>query len=271
MDALIRRRVYLQQQLETAVHSETAFSLRYQPQVDAATGHTHGAEALIRWEIADGEWVSPVEFIPLAEESGQILAIGNWLMKNLFEQMAEWNLRGIAFGRISMNISAIQLARDSLAERMLSMMENLAIPAEQVCVEITETTLMTDSERVIDNLQQLKKAGINISIDDFGTGYSSMSYLKAIDASQLKIDRSFIENITSDLSAAAIATSIIDLGHRMGLKVVAEGVETAEQLEYLSQNKCDYMQGFYYSKALPAQQLYELLTDSSSRAVVEQR
>ena len=250
MDALIRRRVYLQQQLETAVHSETAFSLRYQPQVDAATGHTHGAEALIRWEIADGEWVSPVEFIPLAEESGQILAIGNWLMKNLFEQMAEWNLRGIAFGRISMNISAIQLARDSLAERMLSMMENLAIPVEQVCVEITETTLMTDSERVIDNLQQLKKAGINISIDDFGTGYSSMSYLKAIDASQLKIDRSFIIGIGGAGSDEHIVRATIALAHSLNLKTVAEGVDSQEQLEFLQALSCDYIQGYLFSKPL---------------------
>lgn len=250
MDALIRRRVYLQQQLEIALHSKTAFSLRYQPVVDTATSQICGAEALMRWEIADGEWVSPAEFIPLAEESGQILAIGGWLMQNLFEQMAEWNLHGVAFGKISMNISAIQLARDSLAVRMLGMMKKSAIPAEQVCIEITETTLMTNSDKVMDNLQQLKKAGISLSIDDFGTGYSSMSYLKAIDANQLKIDRSFIIGIGGEGFDEHIVRATIALAHSLNLKTVAEGVDSQEQLEFLKALSCDYIQGYLYSKPL---------------------
>lgn len=250
MDALIRRRVYLQQQLEIAVRSETAFSLRYQPQVDAVTGRIYGAEALMRWQIADGEWISPVEFIPLTEETGQILELGTWLMKNLFQQMAEWNLRGIKFGKISMNISAIQLARDSLAERMLELMRNFSISAEQLCIEITETTLMTNSDRVMDNLKQLKKAGIALSIDDFGTGYSSLSYLKAIDANHLKIDRSFIIGIGGKDSDEHIIRATIALAHSLNLKTVAEGVDSQEQLEFLQALSCDYIQGYLFSKPL---------------------
>src|SRR5699024_622403 len=195
LDALIKRRIYLQQQLENAVRSDTAFSLRFQPQIDTASGELYGAEVLMRWESSPGEWVSPAEFIVLAEETGQIQAIGAWLLESIFQQMAEWNHRGIKYGKISINISAVQLAREALAERMLQLMESYKVSAEQLCVEITETTLMTNSTKVTDNLKLLKQAGIMLSIDDFGTGYSSLSYLKAIDAKQLKIDRSFIIGI----------------------------------------------------------------------------
>lgn len=250
MDAIMRRRVYLQQQLEMAVYSDTAFSLRYQPQINALTGKLYGAEALIRWEVTAGEWVSPVEFIPLAEETGQIMDIGIWLMKNLFQQMATWNRCGIKFGKISMNISAIQLARDSLAERMLAMMKAQGILANQLCVEITETTLMTNSDRVMDNLKQLKKAGITLSIDDFGTGYSSLSYLKAIDASHLKIDRSFIIGIGEKNSDEHIVRAMIALAHSLNLETVAEGVDSQEQLMFLKALNCDYIQGYLFSKPL---------------------
>lgn len=253
MDALIRRRVYLQQQLEVAVNSSGALSLRYQPQVDAASGQIYGAEALMRWEITEGEWVSPVEFITLAEETGQILEVGIWLMNNLFQQMAEWNKRGISFGKISMNISAIQLARDSLAERLLKMLKEFSIPVDQLCVEITETTLMTNSERVMENLMLFKTAGVSISIDDFGTGYSSMSYLKAINANQLKIDRSFIIGIGGEGSDEHIVRATIALAHSLNLETVAEGVDSQEQLEFLKALDCDYIQGYLFSKPLTAE------------------
>ncbi|MCO4320717.1 EAL domain-containing protein [Aliidiomarina quisquiliarum] len=250
MDALIKRRVYLQQQLELAISSDLGFSLRYQPQINTATGHVYGVEALMRWQTTKGEWVSPVEFIALAEETGQIIAIGIWLIKNQFQQMADWNRRGIQFGKVSMNISAVQLARDSLAERMISMMTHYAIPAEQLCIEITETTLMTNSDKVKDNLKQLNEAGIALSIDDFGTGYSSMSNLKAIDASQLKIDRSFIIGIGKRTSDEHIIRATIALAHSLDLKTVAEGVDSQAQLEFLKTLNCDYIQGYLFSKPL---------------------
>lgn len=259
MDALIKRRVFLQQQLEVAIKSDSAFSLRYQPQVSAITHQTLGAEALMRWEVADGEWVSPFEFITLAEETGQIVEVGIWLMKNLFQQMADWNQRGIKFGTISMNISAIQLARDTLAERMLQLMKNYAITPEQVCVEITETTLMTNSERVTDNLKQIKKAGITLSIDDFGTGYSSMSYLKEIDANYLKIDRSFIIGIGEKDSDEHIIRATIALAHSLSLETVAEGVDSEEQLTFLKALNCDYIQGYLFSKPLTVEDFEQFL------------
>lgn len=252
MDALMKRRVYLQQQLEKAVHSDTALSLRFQPQVEALTGRVFGAEALLRWEMGDGEWISPAEFITLAEETGQILEVGVWLMESLFTQMADWNHKGLPFGKISMNISAVQLARDSLAERLLHLMHRFSIPCEQICVEITETTLMTNSEMVMDNLKKLKKAGVALSIDDFGTGYSSMSYLKAIDADHLKIDRSFIIGIGKNGSDEHIVRATIALAHSLNLETVAEGVDSEEQLAFLQAHDCDYIQGYLFAQPLSA-------------------
>lgn len=260
MDELIRRRVYLLQQLEVAVNSDKALSLRYQPQIETATGQVYGAEALMRWEITEGEWVSPVEFIPLAEETGQILEVGIWLMKNLFQQMAEWNRRGINFGVISMNISAIQLARDTLAERLLTMLQEHDLSVDQLCIEITETTLMTNSDRVKENLMLLKKAGISLSIDDFGTGYSSMSYLKAINAHQLKIDRSFIIGIGGEGSDEHIVRATIALAHNLNLETVAEGVDSQEQLAFLKALNCDYIQGYLVSKPLTTEDFEQFIS-----------
>ncbi|OOV85924.1 bifunctional diguanylate cyclase/phosphodiesterase [Oceanospirillum linum] len=252
MDALMKRRVFLQQQLELAVHREKDLSLRFQPQVDAATGQVYGAEALLRWEISAGEWVSPAEFITLAEETGQILEIGSWLMENLFQQMAIWNAKGFLFGKISMNISSVQLARDTLAQRLLNLMDKFSIPYSQICVEITETTLMADSEMVTENLKRLKQAGITLSIDDFGTGYSSMSYLKALDADHLKIDRSFVIGIGANESDEHIVRATMALAHSLGMETVAEGVDSEEQLTFLQKLSCDYIQGYLFAKPLKA-------------------
>ena len=252
MDALMKRRVFLQQQLELAVHREKDLSLRFQPQVEASTGRVYGAEALLRWEVGQGEWVSPAEFITLAEETGQILEVGVWLMESLFRQMAAWNAKDFTFGKISMNISAVQLARDTLAQRLLDLLDKFAIPYGQVCVEITETTLMTDSEMVTENLKRLKKAGITLSIDDFGTGYSSLSYLKALNADHLKIDRSFIIGIGVNDSDEHIVRATMALAHSLGMETVAEGVDSREQLIFLQGLSCDYIQGYLFAKPLEA-------------------
>lgn len=262
MDALIKRRVYLQQQIEVAVNSDKAFSLRFQPQVEIATGQIYGAEALMRWEITEGEWVCPSEFITLAEETGQILEVGIWLMKSLFQQMAEWNRRGVNFGIISMNISTVQLARGTFAERLLNMMQDYGLSVDQLCVEITETTLMASSDRVMKNLMLLKKSGISLSIDDFGTGYSSMSYLKAINAHQLKIDRSFIIGIGGEGSDEHIVRATIALAHSLNLETVAEGVDSQEQLEFLTALNCDYIQGYLFSKPLTAEAFEQFIRRS---------
>ena len=254
MDELIKRRVYLQQHIDLALQSGAGFSLRYQPQVYTHNGSLAGAEVLMRWEIAEGDWVPPDEFITLAEETGQILEVGIWLMQNLFAQMAEWNSRGVNYGKISINISAVQLARDTLAQRMLALMETFSIAPEQVCVEITETTLMTNSELGMNNLKLIKDAGISLSIDDFGTGYSSLSYLNALDADELKIDRSFILGIGGQGSDEHIVRATIALAHSLNLATVAEGVDSYEQLEFLQSLSCDYIQGYLFSKPLVAEE-----------------
>lgn len=263
MDGLIKRRVYLQQQIEVALQSDTGFSLRFQPQIDTQTRQYAGAEALMRWEITPGVWVAPDEFITLAEDTGQILDIGIWLMKNLFLQMARWQRQGVAFGNISMNISAVQLAREPLAERMLTMMQEYGIAPHQLSVEITETTLMTNSDKVTENLKRLKQAGVSLSIDDFGTGYSSMSYLKAINADQLKIDRSFIIGIGGEGFDEHIVRATIALAHSLNLKTVAEGVGSAEQLAFLSKLECDYIQGYWFAKPLTAHELAAFIVKSA--------
>lgn len=268
LDALIKRRIYLQQQLENAVRSDTAFSLRFQPQIDTASGELYGAEVLMRWEISPGEWVSPAEFIVLAEETGQIQAVGAWLLESIFQQMAEWNHRGIKYGKISINISAVQLAREALAERMLQLMESYKVSAEQLCVEITETTLMTNSTKVTDNLKLLKQAGIMLSIDDFGTGYSSLSYLKAIDAKQLKIDRSFIIGIGEKNSDEHIVRATIALAHSLNLETVAEGVDSQQQLAFLTELSCDYIQGYLFSKPLLAEDFEQFIQEHNPTAIV---
>ncbi len=252
MDALMKRRVFLQQQLELAIYHEKGLSLRFQPQVEADSGQVYGAEALLRWEISEGEWISPTEFIPLAEETGQILEIGTWLMENLFQQIATWNAKGFHFGKISMNISSVQLARDTLAQRLLKLLDKFSIPYSQICVEITETTLMADSEMVTENLKCLKQAGITLSIDDFGTGYSSMSYLKALDADHLKIDRSFVIGIGVSESDEHIVRATMALAHSLGMETVAEGVDSEEQLRFLQKLSCDYIQGYLFAKPLEA-------------------
>lgn len=261
LNTLIKRRIYVQQQLEKALQSGTAFSLRYQPQIDAASGQVCGAEALIRWEVNKDEWISPAEFITLAEETGQIQAVGAWVLDNLFQQMAVWNRRGLEYGKISINISAVQLAREALAKHILQLMKVYAISAEQLCVEITETTLMINSAKVTSNLKQLKQAGIMLSIDDFGTGYSSLSYLKAIDAKQLKIDRSFIIGIGEKDSDEHIVRATIALAHSLKLETVAEGVDNPKQLSFLKELSCDYIQGYLFSKPLPAEEFERFIKE----------
>ncbi len=265
MDQLMKRRVFLQQQLDSAVKSGKSLSLRYQPQISTTSHRVCGAEALMRWEADNGEWISPAEFISLAEETGLILEVGNWLMESMFSQIALWNKHSVPFGRIAMNISAVQLARENLAERLLTLMYRFEIPASQVSIEITETTLMVDSDLVSHNLKLLKQAGLTLAIDDFGTGYSSLSYLKAIDADYLKIDRSFVIGIGENRSDESIIEATIALAHRLKLKVVAEGVDSPAQSEFLRSVGCDVIQGYLYAKPLSAQEFERFVFEQAER------
>ncbi|SJZ71356.1 PAS domain S-box-containing protein/diguanylate cyclase (GGDEF) domain-containing protein [Oceanospirillum multiglobuliferum] len=264
MDALMKRRVYLQQQLDIAVKSDHELSLRFQPQVDSFTGQVCGAESLLRWETEEGEWISPAEFIGIAEETGQILEVGNWLMESLFRQMADWNARHVPFGKIAMNVSAVQLARDTLADRLLSLMRAFEIPPEQLSIEITETTLMATSDLVELNLKQLKQAGVTLAIDDFGTGYSSLSYLKSLNADYLKIDRSFVIGIGKNRSDESIIEATIALAKSLELATVAEGVDSEEQLVFLQQRHCNFIQGYLFAKPLLAEEFEVFMSSGAS-------
>lgn len=264
MDTLMQRRVSLQQHLDTALQTGTGFSLRYQPQVDVATGSICGVEALIRWEMAPEQWVSPAEFIPLAEETGQIIEIGRWVIDAVCQQVSEWEAKSSCVGKTSINISVVELSRTDVAGYLLETMKMYGIKSNQISVEITETALMGRIAKVLSNLEKIKQAGITIAIDDFGTGYSSLNYLQEIEADYLKIDRSFVVGIKTRPSDEHIIIGTIALAHSLGLKVIAEGVETEEQLAFLKKHQCEYFQGYLYARPLLPDELVSLLSAANS-------
>ncbi|WP_432698583.1 bifunctional diguanylate cyclase/phosphodiesterase [Marinobacterium sp. YM272] len=252
MDYLMQRRVDLEQGLRVAVESGRELSLRYQPIFDAHTLKPVGAEVLMRWCNDAGDWISPAEFIPVAEESGMIVEIGAWQMETVICQLAEWDREGLDVRYLSLNISAVQLARDDIAARLLATLARYGIGTHRIVVEITETTLMSKSELVRTNLSALEVAGIQVSIDDFGTGYSSLSYLKQLQADYLKIDRSFVVGINKNHSDEEIIQAMLAVARSLQMKVVAEGVDDERQLRFLQAAGCDLIQGFLLSKPLEA-------------------
>lgn len=267
MDTSAKQKMLLEGALSTAIKNNE-LELYYQPKVNMQTGVVHSVEALLRWyEPSSKTYIAPDVFIPLAEANGLIFSIGDWVLEHACRQILQWSNELQLFLTVAVNLSVEQLKQPDFLIKVQGILENTGVSAEQIEFELTESVLMENPEQTMGLLVSLKKMGFKLAIDDFGTGYSSLSYLSRLPVDYLKIDRSFIEHITNDISAAAIATSIIALGHRMGLKVIAEGVETAEQLAYLYQNKCDYMQGYYYSRPLPADQLIEFL-QGKNKAVV---
>lgn len=260
MDETAKHRMQLEGALASATQNNE-LELYYQPKVDMKTAEVVSVEALLRWFDTDSQtYISPAEFIPIAERNGLIFTLGDWVLEQACLQLLQWQQEQQLLLTVAVNLSVEQLKQPNFLDNTKAILTKTGVSPERIELELTEGVLMEHPEEAMDLLIQLKGMGFKLSIDDFGTGYSSLSYLSRLPVDYLKIDRSFIERITTDISAASIATSIIDLGHRMGLKVVAEGVENAAQLEYLNQNNCDYLQGFYYSRALPADQLIELLT-----------
>ena len=234
-------------------------SLHYQPQVDLKTGSLYGMEALLRWHSAEFGSVSPVEFIPLAEESGLIQSIGEWVLRSACAQTRAWQKAGFADLRIAVNLSARQFRQENLVQLIRQTLIDTELEARFLDLEITESMLMHDMDRTVATLMELSALGSALSVDDFGTGYSSLSYLKRFPIDVLKIDRSFVNDITGDPDDAAIATAIIAMAHSLGIKVVAEGVETQTQMEFLQQQHCDAMQGYLFSKPLPVHEFSKLL------------
>ncbi|ADE11632.1 diguanylate cyclase/phosphodiesterase with PAS/PAC sensor(s) [Sideroxydans lithotrophicus ES-1] len=227
--------------------------LQYQPQADLASGTLSGVEALIRWDHPVKGQVSPAEFIPVAEETGQIVAIGEWVLRTACSQMAEWRKTGMHDLTIAVNLSIRQLRQPDLAELIKSVLLETGLDARHLELEITEGIMMGDNQAAFRFLSEMQDLGVQLSIDDFGTGFSSLNYLKQMPVNKLKIDQSFIRDIETDEGDAAIIRSIISLGHRLNLRVIAEGVETQEQLDFLRIRGCDEIQGYFYSRPLLAE------------------
>jgi len=228
------------------------FHMEYQPKVALATGSVTGAEALMRWHHPERGNVGPGDFIPLAEETGLIVPMGEWALLTACRQMVEWMDGGMEPIIMAVNCSAIQLVRTDMARVIQQVLEETGLDPEYLEIELTESLLMQNVEEGIAILQALKDLGLRISIDDFGTGYSSLSYLKRLPVDKLKIDQSFVRDLTKDSGDAAIVDSMITLAHNLGLTVVAEGVEDSDQLNYLRTKDCDEIQGYFVSRPLGA-------------------
>jgi EAL domain-containing protein (putative c-di-GMP-specific phosphodiesterase class I) len=251
MNAHVRERLELENTLRQALEREE-FELYYQPIIDLNSGAIICAEALIRWRHPEHGLVSPDKFIPIAEETGFIVRIGDWVLEQACRALSDWRAQGIQPPRLSVNISPRQFRQPGLAERIRLILERQGVDAHQIDLEVTESALMDQPDLAARILQELKSMGLGIVIDDFGTGYSSLAYLKTFPIDKLKIDRSFVRDLHTDNSDREITLAVIALSHNLGLKVVAEGVENPEQLEFLKHHHCDSVQGFFYSEPKPA-------------------
>jgi EAL domain-containing protein (putative c-di-GMP-specific phosphodiesterase class I) len=227
--------------------------------VDLRSGRIFGVEALIRWRHPEHGMVPPPRFIGLAEESGMIVAIGEWVLRTACRQARLWLDAGFDPLTVSVNVSARQFEEKHLVERIASALRDTGLPPGALELEVTESLLMRDLQQAIARMRELKDMGISLSIDDFGTGYSSLSALKSFPISTLKIDKSFVRDLAHSLDDQAIALAVISLGHRLHLRVIAEGVETEEQRGFLAANECDEMQGYLFSPPVPAERITAML------------
>ncbi len=257
MDAQSLGRLKLQSNLRKAVERDE-FVLHFQPQVNLVDGNVFGVEALVRWEDGERGLIPPGDFIPLAEESGLIIPLGDWVMREACRQVKEWEEEGLEIN-LTVNLSAHQLRFEHLIESVAEAIMDSGLRPERVGLEITESVAMNDVDLSIKMMKHIKDMGVNILIDDFGTGYSSLSYLTRFPIDKLKIDRSFMRKIPQSRNDVALASAIIALAHDMNFEVVAEGVETEEQLRFLNERGCHAMQGYYVSKPLPAKSFMEWL------------
>lgn len=254
MHELASKRLTLETSLRHAIENEE-FVLHYQPRVAVDSMQITGVEALIRWQHPQLGLLPPAEFIPLAEDTGLIIPIGEWVVRVACRQNKRWQDEGFGPMRMAVNISAQQLRQPDIAKTMVQILSDTGLAPRHFELELTETSVMNNAEFAIDVLGELKKMEVKISIDDFGTGFSSLSYLKRLPIDALKIDQSFIRDLTVDPDDASLVMAIITLAHNLKLEVVAEGVETEEQLNFLRLLRCDEIQGFLFSKGLPADEL----------------
>ncbi len=256
-EADLRHRMHLDCALRQALVGNR-LRLKYQPQVDLVSGEVVGSEALLRWRDPELGEVSPGEFIPLAEDTGFIVAIGDWVLTQAANQCARWRSRGLMLPA-SINVSALQFRQPDFVERVASVLAEYRLPGSALELELTESILVHDADEALERLSRLAALGVRLAIDDFGTGYSSLAYLKRFPIDRLKIDRSFVKGLPGDDSDAAIVRAIIQLGRALGLDVIAEGVETVSQHAFLRQAGCNAYQGFLFAPALDALSFEERL------------
>lgn len=249
MNVRINHHYAMEKDLRLAL-ARDEFFLHFQPQMNLVDKSLCGAEALIRWNHPERGLISPAEFIPLAEETGQIIAIGEWVLRTVCVKIATWRQHGVARIPIAVNLSLRQLLQPGFAELVASVIQEYAIQANELELEVTESIMLNDVQVALDFLICMRDLGIKLSIDDFGTGYSSLSYLKKMPIHKLKIDRSFVNNIQTDPNDKAIVQSIISLGHQFGLRIIAEGIENQSQMDLLFALGCDEIQGFYYGRPM---------------------
>ena len=256
MSDVVVRRVDIEKGLRRALQNNE-LEIHYQPQIDIINNKIKGFEALLRWNSSELGRISPVEFIPVAEQSGLIIPMGDWLIKTVYLQNNLWKSKGYLYDTIAINLSAIQLQNDKFEETLKNLITETQINPKFVELEITESILMKDFDNSVKLLTEIRDLGINIALDDFGTGYSSLSYLKQLPINTLKIDKSFIDNIVTNEREKAIVDGIIQLAQKIDLDVIAEGVESKEQIKLLKSMGCNQIQGYYFSKPLPADEIEE--------------
>jgi diguanylate cyclase (GGDEF)-like protein/PAS domain S-box-containing protein len=258
MDARVAERMALESHLRRALERDELL-LHYQPQADLESNLICGAEALARWRHPELGMVSPARFIPLAEETGLIVPIGDWVLRTACAQASAWKRTGLGPVRISVNISARQFRQPDLPGAVEAALRDTGLDAGDLELELTESIIMQDIEHVIGVMRELKNMGVMLAIDDFGTGYSSLSYLKRFPVDRLKIDQSFVRDIITDRDAQAITQAVISLGQTLGIRVIAEGVETAKQRDLLAERGCHEIQGYLIAKPMPAEEFIDFI------------
>lgn len=252
------KNVKLEKQLKSAVENMN-FVLYYQPQYYSARNELRGVEALIRWKISENEFVSPGDFIPMAEKNGCIVDIGEWVIKQAVEDFADWKMNYGYNGTMSINVSAVQLKDSNFSRILLKNVRDKEVLPSDIEIEITESILIEEFDKTIRILSELREKGFKISLDDFGTGYSSLSYLKNIPIDTLKIDKTFVDTILTDSSTGIITDAVIKMVKKLGLETIAEGVETKEQYDYLKKIDCDNIQGFLLGRPMDSSSMKELI------------
>jgi EAL domain-containing protein (putative c-di-GMP-specific phosphodiesterase class I) len=260
LNTLMTERLEMESLLRRALERKQ-FLLRYQPRVDLNSGQIVGAEALLRWRIPHRGTVAPRRFIALAEETGLIVPIGKWVLYTACAQNRAWQAQGHPPIVVSVNVSPRQFRQENLVQTVAEVLRETGLEARYLELELTESMVMHDAPQLVAMFDELKSLGVHIAVDDFGTGYSSLSYLQRFPVDRLKVDRSFVEHMAEDADDSTIVRAIIALGHNLGLKVVAEGVETLEQLRSLCANECDEAQGFLISRPVSARHFARMLRE----------